>query len=158
YTYQPKASVSRDGRKLVYSSNFGLQSILGYPKEYSDAYMIDLSVASSDTFGTAYAVSPPTADYVAPSSGSGLSEIFQFVFSDPAGYKNSSFVGVPFGATNGLANRCFLYYSPPPLNLLYVMNDSGTAWADSGGLGANRSIGNSQCRIDLSRSSVARAG
>jgi hypothetical protein len=53
YVYQPKASVSRDGRKLVYSSNFGLQSILGYPTEYSDAYLIDVSIESPGTAGTA---------------------------------------------------------------------------------------------------------
>jgi len=54
YTYQPKLSVSRDGSKLAYASNFGLQQILGYPTEYSDVYMIDLSVVSSDTLGTPY--------------------------------------------------------------------------------------------------------
>jgi hypothetical protein len=54
YTYQPKLSVSRDGSKLAYASNFGLQQILGYPTEYSDAYMVDLSVISSDTIGTPY--------------------------------------------------------------------------------------------------------
>jgi len=53
YVYQPKASVSRDGRKLVYSSNFGLQSTLGYPTQYSDAYLIDVSIESPGTAGTA---------------------------------------------------------------------------------------------------------
>src|SRR5262249_5116521 len=48
YTYQPKVSVSRDGSRLVYGSNFGLQEILGYPTEYSDAYMINL-VANSNS-------------------------------------------------------------------------------------------------------------
>jgi hypothetical protein len=53
YSYQPKLSISRDGRKLAYASNFGLQQILGYPTEYSDAYTIDLSVISTDSLGTA---------------------------------------------------------------------------------------------------------
>src|SRR5262249_55046748 len=34
YNYQPKATVSRDGSKLIFGSNFGLQAQLGYPKEY----------------------------------------------------------------------------------------------------------------------------
>jgi len=42
YTWQPKISTSRDGSKVVFGSNFGLQAILGYPTEYSDAYMINL--------------------------------------------------------------------------------------------------------------------
>jgi hypothetical protein len=54
YSYQPKLSISRDGSKLAYASNFGLQQILGYPTEYSDAYAIDLSVISPDSLGTAY--------------------------------------------------------------------------------------------------------
>ena len=54
YSYQPKLSISRDGSKLAYASNFGLQQMLGYPSEYSDAYRIDLSVISTDTLGTAY--------------------------------------------------------------------------------------------------------
>lgn len=54
YSYQPKLSISRDGSKLAYASNFELQQILGYPTEYSDAYEIDLSVISPDSLGTAY--------------------------------------------------------------------------------------------------------
>ncbi len=42
YYYQPRASTSHDGSKLVYNSNFGLQQILGYPSLYVDAYLIDL--------------------------------------------------------------------------------------------------------------------
>jgi hypothetical protein len=41
YNWQPQAAVSRDGTRLVYNSNYGLQSILFYPSYYSDAYQID---------------------------------------------------------------------------------------------------------------------
>src|SRR5262245_41926834 len=57
YTYQPKTSSSRDGTKIAFGSNFGLQKILGYPTEYGDAYMID--VGSS---GTGSPAPPPTPD------------------------------------------------------------------------------------------------
>jgi hypothetical protein len=43
YNYQPHVAVSRDGTRLVYSSNFGLQASLGYPAEYSDVYLVSLS-------------------------------------------------------------------------------------------------------------------
>jgi hypothetical protein len=42
YYYMPRASVSRDGSRLVYSSNYGLPVILGYPLHYSDVYLVDL--------------------------------------------------------------------------------------------------------------------
>jgi hypothetical protein len=46
YGYQPRATVSRDGGKLVFSSNFNLQALLGYPSEYSDAYLVTLARSS----------------------------------------------------------------------------------------------------------------
>jgi hypothetical protein len=44
YGYQPRASVSRDGRRLVFTSNYGLQAILGAPNEYTDVYLVNLAV------------------------------------------------------------------------------------------------------------------
>ncbi len=52
YGWTPRASVSRDGSRLVYSSNYGLQEILGYPSSYSDAYLIDLSQTSPSSAGS----------------------------------------------------------------------------------------------------------
>lgn len=40
YNWQPKLTVSRDGTRLLYASNFDLQVIDGYAAEYSDEYMI----------------------------------------------------------------------------------------------------------------------
>ncbi len=42
YGYQPRATLSRDGTRLVFTSNFGLQQILGYPLEYADVYLVYL--------------------------------------------------------------------------------------------------------------------
>jgi hypothetical protein len=47
YWYTPRTTTSHDGSKLVFSSNFGLQALLGYPTEYSDVYMIDLGGGST---------------------------------------------------------------------------------------------------------------
>jgi hypothetical protein len=60
YGYQPKTSASRDGTKLVFGSDFGLQKILGYPTEYGDAYMIDLgSSGNTNTGSTGSTTTPP---------------------------------------------------------------------------------------------------
>ena len=40
YNYTPRLSVSRDGTRLVFSSNFGMQEN-GFPTEYTDAYLIE---------------------------------------------------------------------------------------------------------------------
>lgn len=43
YNYTPRASVNRDGTRMVFASNFGLQEQSGYPTEYSDAYLVELA-------------------------------------------------------------------------------------------------------------------
>ena len=53
YNYTPRAAVSRDGSRLVYSSNYGLPAILGYASYYSDAYMLEVpSTAPSSYLGS----------------------------------------------------------------------------------------------------------
>jgi hypothetical protein len=42
YNWQPKATLNRDGTRIVYGSNFGLSLTDGYPAQYSDAYLIEL--------------------------------------------------------------------------------------------------------------------
>lgn len=42
YNYTPRVAVSRDGSRLVYSSNYGLQALLGNLSGYTDAYLIGL--------------------------------------------------------------------------------------------------------------------
>jgi hypothetical protein len=44
YVYEPKTTASRDGSKIIYSSNFDLQSIQGNPTLYADAYLISTGV------------------------------------------------------------------------------------------------------------------
>jgi len=46
YWYTPRAAVSRDGRRLVYSSNYGLPTILGYDRNYSDVYLVDVAASA----------------------------------------------------------------------------------------------------------------
>lgn len=43
YYYMPRATVSRDGSRLVYSSNYALPAVLGYPPYYSDVYLVDVA-------------------------------------------------------------------------------------------------------------------
>lgn len=54
YVYQPKASVSRDGSKLAFASNHGLQAILGYPSLYTDTYLVNVQGSTTS--------SPPPAE------------------------------------------------------------------------------------------------
>ena len=55
YWYTPRAAVSRDGTRLVYSSNYGLSSILGGPS-YVDAYLVSVGGADVSSLGSHSAV------------------------------------------------------------------------------------------------------
>ena len=63
YNWQPKMSTSRDGSRVVYGSDYDLQSIDGYPAQYSDVYLI--VVGGTSTSPPAPAPAPvPTPDPV----------------------------------------------------------------------------------------------
>jgi hypothetical protein len=52
YWYTPRASVDRDGRRLVFSSNFGLPALLGYDPSYVDTYVVDLAALAATSTGS----------------------------------------------------------------------------------------------------------
>ena len=52
YTWTPRASVSRDGARVVFSSNYGLPRMPAYHATYTDAYLIDLSSTSPAVAGS----------------------------------------------------------------------------------------------------------
>jgi hypothetical protein len=52
YWYTPRPAVDRDGRRLVFSSNYGLPEVLGYAGAYVDTYVIDLAAAGAAAPGT----------------------------------------------------------------------------------------------------------
>lgn len=54
YNYMPKLSVSRDGTRLVYASNFGLQLTAGAPQQYGDEYMMTIPGSARIVNGASY--------------------------------------------------------------------------------------------------------
>jgi hypothetical protein len=44
YNFTPRMAVSRDGTRIVFSSNYGLQGLFSAPEKYSDAYLLGLRV------------------------------------------------------------------------------------------------------------------
>jgi len=76
----------------------------------------------------------PTPDVASPSSGSGMAQTMTYTFSDSRGYTDLGVVNILIN--NFLDGRaaCYLAYSEP-LNVLYLVNDSGTGL--SAGLALN---------------------
>jgi hypothetical protein len=59
YNWQPKMSTSRDGSRVVYSSDYDLPGIDGYAAQYSDVYLIIVGSSSSPS-PTPPPAPPPT--------------------------------------------------------------------------------------------------
>jgi hypothetical protein len=101
-------------------------------------------------------VGPPTAVSVTPSSGSGSSQTFNFVFSSPQGYAALSMVRVIVNnAPIGSAACYFLYY--PGSNLVSLSSDAG-GWVGSAAIGQSGTLQNSQCTVNTAASSVSGNG
>jgi hypothetical protein len=60
YLYMPKMTVSRDGSRILYGSNFDLQKVDGYTTNYADTYMILLNGTLAAPAGST-TTSPATA-------------------------------------------------------------------------------------------------
>ena len=47
YGYMPRVSTNRAGTKLLFTSNYNLSAILGWPADYSDVYMVNVPAGLS---------------------------------------------------------------------------------------------------------------
>ena len=99
----------------------------------------------------------PSPVSVSPASGAGTSQVFRFTFSDPKGYGALSSVAAIINGTATGAGGCSVVYLPTA-NLLYLADDSATAWTGPLTPGGSGNIQNSQCMVDASTSSVSGAG
>jgi hypothetical protein len=99
-----------------------------------------------------------TADSVTPSSGSGASQTFQLQYSSTAGFADLAtlwvFINAP--SSSAAADSCLIYYETST-QLVYLINDAGTAWK-SGLRGSAGTLQNSQCRIQLASTLVMGSG
>ncbi len=64
YNWQPKLSISRDGTRLLFSSNYDQSNISGYQAEYSDVYMMTIASASAAPAPTQPPPPPPSTSTV----------------------------------------------------------------------------------------------
>jgi hypothetical protein len=100
---------------------------------------------------------PPAVVSVSPNSGSGASQTFTFVFSDPNGATDLLAVGALINGTLSSINSCDLSYAPGT-NLLWMTVDNASQWQTPLPLAAPGTLQNSQCSVDLGASSATLSG
>jgi hypothetical protein len=99
---------------------------------------------------------PPSTVSVTPNSGSGSTQTFSFVFSDPVSYTAITSAQILFKnplAGSGAGGCYLLYYRPS--STVYLTNDPATAWQTPVTLGQSGTLQNSQCSLDPLNSSVS---
>jgi len=100
---------------------------------------------------------PPQVLSVTPSSGSGSSQTFSFVFSAPLGAADlNSLITLINSALSGTSG-CYVQVDPVH-NLLWLANDSATTWGSGIAFGSSNTVQNSQCAVSGAGSNIQRSG
>ena len=108
-------------------------------------------------FTQAIVPSGPEPVSVTPNSGSGASQTFSFVFTDPAGATDITATQIGINTSAVGASACWMYYAAAT-ELIYLASDAGVFSNAGLALGSSGVLQNSQCTINVSGSSVSLSG
>jgi beta-propeller repeat-containing protein len=148
------SSVSGAGNNLTLNVAFTFKPSFGGSRNiYMSAYDgTDSGWLQKGTWTVPSILSPVS---VTPNSGSGISQTFAFLFTDPAGYASIMSASMIIGS--GSAGTCSFYYARAS-NTIYLSNDASTGWLAPGTLGSAGTLQNSQCALNLAASSAVGSG
>jgi hypothetical protein len=153
------SSVSAVGNNLTVNAALTFKPAFGGNKTvYMDAEDIPDSLSSGfQTRGTWTVPSAPTAVSVTPSSGSGITQTFSFLFSDAGGASKITYIQALINGSLSWPNSCAVLYIQSS-NRLYLVQDSGTGWQGPLTPGQAGTLSNSQCTLNAGASSVSAVG
>jgi len=115
----------------------------------------DMAAANSgwETLGTwtvTASSQAPHAVSVSPSSGSGATQQFTFVYTDPNGASDLASAQAIFGASATGVSSCYVWVTPAS-GAVWLANDAG-GWGSSMTLGTGGTLQNSQCSLNVGSS------
>ena len=94
---------------------------------------------------------------VTPASGTGTSQTFSFVFSDPKGFASILSTSITINANASVTSACYIYYARAT-NTINLANDAGNAWLTPVVVGQSGTVQNSQCAVNAGASSASGSG
>jgi len=112
--------------------------------------------ASDPTVISGSVLAAPTAVSATPSSGTGATQQFTFVWSDPSGFADISGAAVLFNSSINGQGACFFVVDPQHRNFLFG-DDSGSNFTVLP-VGSPGSLQNSQCVLNGSGSTLTGSG
>ncbi len=155
------SSVVASGNTVTLNVSLSFQpGFAGAKNIYANASTIGGLTSGWTQLGTWTATStaqPPQTTSVAPSSGSGTSQTFSFVYTDPAGASDlSTLLALINGGLSG-PSSCDLTMDVVH-HALYLLNDGATAWLGPVTPGVAGTVQNSQCTVNGANSSMVASG
>ena len=99
----------------------------------------------------------PVAGLASPASGGGPTQLFTFGFQHSGGFQNLNILNILVNNDIDAVGACYMAYSQP-LDLLYLVPDSGFGLLPPITLGTNQSVSNNHCTILGQGSSVVKQG
>jgi hypothetical protein len=156
----PSSSASVSGNVLTLKVAIGFKaSFNGQKTVYgsgTSAGGSNLAPQASGSWTVAVTSQAPQATSAAPTSGSGMSQTFTFVYNDVNGASDLSSAQVIINATNSTTGSCYVWVTPG-LNTIWLASDTG-AWSIAQTLGVAGTLQNSQCSINIGASSGTTSG
>ena len=105
--------------------------------------------------GTWGALGPASVVSISPNSGSGPTQVFSAIFTDPNGATDLNNVQILFNTTASGANACYVMLLN---NHLYLQNDAWTGFSSAITPGSSGTLSNSQCTLSAAGSSYTYSG
>lgn len=99
----------------------------------------------------------PEAISVTPASGSGVSQVFEFLYRDANGWQDMRWTYMLISASLTPTASCYLHYSYRD-NTVWLRDDAGASWLGPATLGTATVLENSQCSVNAGASSANGSG
>lgn len=125
-------------------------TVTGTSGSLSHTTSASLTVTGGSSGGKLAAVS------VTPGSGTGMTQIFAFLYTDPNGAADIASSQIVINSTLTGTSSCYLFFVHST-NVVYVASDAGS-WQGPLTIGTAGTLGNSQCTLNSGNSSVNASG
>jgi hypothetical protein len=154
----PDAVASSNNLTVNFSVSF-LPAFSGSKNIYLYVHDVTSGLNSGwTTLGTwNLASTAPTAVSITPNAGSASSQVFQAVYSDPAGAAKITGAYLMINNMVSWTGACGTRYDQAT-NRLFIINDVGNGWIGPITPGAVATLQNSKCTLDGATSSVVASG
>jgi hypothetical protein len=152
------SSASGSGNNLTFSVAVTFKPVFAGTKNTYMSVFNNSTVTSGWQVEGTWTVNtlPPSNVSVTPASGTGTTQVFSFIYSDPYGYTDIHYVNMLFQSTLSGQNACWVQYTLAT-NIIDLVNDSGSGYTSST-LGTAGTLSNSQCSVNTGVSSTSNSG